>query len=392
MTKKIVFFTHSPFCKRDYDRFGIDLLKQNGFAVEVWEFTPFMYPRVFAEYQAPDPIAFKQHRLFMTKKEALSAIAALPKDCYIIVLFGYYLASFSIYRAIAKNNLRYALITALAIPASRQASHLSVIKKMTLLKIINRLSRLFNPEILIERTPFPCLGIKPAQWNLAGGEKSAKAYKYPFDGTTKTLWLHTFDYDLYLQEKGRPCAEEDIAIFLDENLPFHPDYIHLGVAAPVSANEYYPLLCRFFDKIEKELGLKVVIAAHPRSHYEKGPDYFNGRSVIRGKTVNLIKKAKLVIMHSSTSVNYAILFKKPLIFLTSDKIGRTADGARISAMSALLAKTPINLDQIKAGNLHNELCIDEKAYANYKNDFIKREGSADLPFWQLFADQIKSGN
>ena len=40
--KKVIYIIETRFNKRDYDRFGIEILKKNGFEVEVWDFTPFL--------------------------------------------------------------------------------------------------------------------------------------------------------------------------------------------------------------------------------------------------------------------------------------------------------------------------------------------------------------
>ena len=54
----------------------------------------------------------------------------------------------------------------------------------------------------------------------------------------------------------------------------------------------------------------MIIAAHPRSEYEKIGNMFNDRIFIRDKTVNLVKFSNFVIAHSSTSISYAILYEK----------------------------------------------------------------------------------
>jgi len=43
-------------------------------------------------------------------------------------------------------------------------------------------------------------------------------------------------------------------------------------------------------------------------------------------------------------------------------------------------------------DLENELCIYEEGYARYKHDFIKIEGTEELPFWQVVSNKIKELN
>ena len=55
---------------------------------------------------------------------------------------------------------------------------------------------------------------------------------------------------------------------------FSPDYLYMGVEPPVSADEYYPRVCLFFEFLEKKFNLHVIIAAHPSSDYNQKKDIF----------------------------------------------------------------------------------------------------------------------
>lgn len=385
---KIIFFIESPYNQRDHGRFGIALLENNGFVVEVWEFTPFLHPEVHEQVKVSDPITYNKHFIFNSKREALNAILKIKDRTFIVFFMGYYFKAYGIFRAVSKKNLKYAtfMANALPLPVSNQSHNKGIANILKRIKKItpNKLSNYMFP-----RVPFKLLGIKPATFNLAGGEES-NHYAYPIDSNTKTLWLHSLDYDLYLDNKEKPNEiDNDVGVFLDEYLPFHPDYLHSGLPAASSPEEYYPLLCNFFDFIENKYHVKIIIAAHPRSRYEEYPDYFGGREVIRGQTIELVKKSTFVILHSSTSINFAILFKKPCIFITTEKIQLSYMGTFINNMSYLLGKTPILLDKNFVINWDEELKIDERAYKNYRNAYIKKDGTQELPFWQMFANELK---
>jgi len=65
---KVIYLVESLFCKRDYERFGIDIMKENGFQVEVWDFTPFLYPGTDRKVEVKDPVPFKGLRTFYPGK------------------------------------------------------------------------------------------------------------------------------------------------------------------------------------------------------------------------------------------------------------------------------------------------------------------------------------
>jgi len=241
--------------------------------------------------------------------------------------------------------------------------------------------------------PFRLLGVRPADLNLICAEKSLPA-SIPVDEKGRLIWVHSLDYDLFLKAKSNAYAvNKNTGVFLDQYLPFHPDSVHSGVKTLFNPQEYYAALCRLFDHLEDDFGIKIIIAAHPRSHYEDMPDFFGGREVIRGKTIELVSSSGFVIVHNSIAINFAVLFKKPMLFLTSDKIIESynkdlIEEPPISWLASFFKKEAYNIDRPSRIDFNKELAIDETAYRNYKNYYIKKDGSEELPYWQIFANYI----
>jgi len=237
-------------------------------------------------------------------------------------------------------------------------------------------------------------GVQPPAFILAGGSQAIVTYKPPIGKNTKIIWAHTLDYDLYLEDLQKPSVNEykikKYAVFIDGYWPFYPDYVRMNVKAPVTPENYYPLLCDFFSDIERKTGFEIIIAAHPRSNYEDHPDYFKGRKTIRGKTRDLIRNSEFVLMHYSTSVNFAILYKKPVIFFTTNEMEKfTIDANYIRAYSSELNKKFINISKSFGINWEKELNIDENSYNDYREKYIKKRNTKDKFFWQIVADEIR---
>lgn len=255
---------------------------------------------------------------------------------------------------------------------------------------IQWLSRIFSRELLsylFWKVPYRVFGVKPASAILMLGGKVDLSI-YPVDATTDIVKSHYFDYDAYLHEIRNPVqADPALGVFLDNYLPFHPDW---GAASPLDPAEYYPLLRKFFDLLEEKHGMRIVVAAHPRSLYEKLPDYFGGRPVIMGDTVNLVRRSRFVIAHQSASTSYAILFNKPLVFVTTDSLQRTDLGPLTEFIAAALKKTVINLSGEYEFRPEREFTVDGPGYQSYQRTYIKEEGREDLPIWQTFANYIKN--
>lgn len=388
MIKKIILLTVTPFNKRDFKRFGIELLMKNGFEVEVWNLTNILFPHYTRNYTLPDPINWSGHKIYDNKKYVLNKLEELSSDAFIIPFFLNNLKCYSIYKAISASDAKYASFMANALPSVKNNHKLKVplnifkkIRKGLWKKIVNYSS----PKL-----PFRWLGIKPVRLILAGGSKSLK-YPELIASSAEILWIHTLDYDLYLEERNKRFAEQPIVVFIDEYLPFHPSYSYGLVKPNISANKYYLLLNKFFKLIEDQLGLEVIIAAHPRSNYENHPDYFEYRKWIRGQTIKLVKESKLVLAHSSTALNFANLYYKPVIFLTSSELDKSYQGPFIREFANLFGKKPIYIDKDINIDWNFEFKVSKIHYENYLRNYIKTDHSEELSFWQIVANKLKKG-
>ena len=110
MIKKIVFFSFSPIVKHyHYKRFGVEILKDNGFEVWVFDFSPIVFPALHNNVvHRIEKITSEDYFLFSDEKKAIQAIHELGEDCFVVIMGYYQLQTFKIYRALSKANIPYA--------------------------------------------------------------------------------------------------------------------------------------------------------------------------------------------------------------------------------------------------------------------------------------------
>jgi hypothetical protein len=205
--EKIIFFVVLPFCQRDFERFGIEIMRKNGFYVEIWDFTPVINNRLFKIFKVPDPIDYEASncRLILSKKEAIESIKKLEQNSLAITIFDIDIRTFFLFRELSKSNIPYALFYANTLPLGANnylrtrptivhclITFLNKIKKINLAKIKKR---------LFKRIPFAYLRIKFPAFILAGGSQTLINYRPPIGGNTKIIWGHALDYDLYLKDR-----------------------------------------------------------------------------------------------------------------------------------------------------------------------------------------------
>jgi hypothetical protein len=306
-----------------------------------------------------------------------------------------------IYRIFKKLNIAYAsfYVNAIPLPSYKAGSGLKRLKKikfMTMKKLKHYFLHYLFLTYSLSRLKIPwldnLLGIQPPEFIFVGGRQCFTQALRP-NKRTKIIAAHCLDYDLYLDYKQRapqPVIDNKYAVFLDEYYPLHPDFFINGTVRNPYDNylDYYRELNSMLQVLEQKTGIPVVIAAHPRSEYEKMPDLFNGRKVIKNKTIELVANAEYALIHSSTSVNFPVLLAKPLIFLMPDK----AKGGYFEQFSLNFAKQfgkqPFDLKNLSKINIESELSVNRQAYARYKEDYIKAPGSPEEFFWDITADAI----
>lgn len=397
--KKIIILTAYPFNQRDYKRFGVEILRHSGFDVEIWDITSCLHDSFKSRLVQEDPNTFKDLRVFEKKHQLVNAISSLDKTCIINCFIEYSHRTFFIFKTISKNQVRYCTwgFASFPNPIPLQQTNLwgrikSTLKKAGSLRFTEILEHVLNKLLLKYHFLF---GISAAWVIILGGEKSIENISHPVNDSTIRLWTHMPDYDIYLLEDSIASDQNgSMGVFLDEFVPFHPDFLYMGIDFVISPEQYYPKICDFFSILEKFSDNYIVIAAHPRSDYSKQPDYFCGRSVIKGNTSCLVKNSTFVVAHMSTAIDFAVLYHKPLIFITSDDLqkmnsGKNLTGLYIQTIARELGKSPINIDHLSDFSWVKEMEINEDAYHKYKNNYIKKEGTPEKPIWQVFSSYLK---
>jgi hypothetical protein len=231
-------------------------------------------------------------------------------------------------------------------------------------------SLLDKKYIQIDNMPIPSLkkNINFPFRCAAYGAVVEQKFSFPFCKKT-TFWnINSIDYDDYLRfdklEK-KPIIKNDYIVFIDQNLPFHLDFIRNNEKPYVTATNYYNSLNKFFDLIEDKIGKEVIVALHPNS---KNTHKFKKRAFI-GKTINLIKFSSSVLLHSSTAVTYAIIYNKPICMIETDEI-INSKMHKFNLLMANTLKLPLfNIDKSK----EFQFLIGD--YQNYKNQYISKNNT-----------------
>ena len=386
--------TESPFTLRDYKRFGLEVYRTNDYEVEVWDLTALFHP----DYGIipPDPCEFPGLKVFKTKKDVIDCISKLTQNDFVLNLNVSWLDKLWFYRAISKYKIKYGMMSLGPVPnASKQKISLfnkllKTVRSFKVSKIRFYVSYIAN--MLMQKIPYRFLGVSPANLFLASGELSLCNYVFPLNEKSEIVWVHSMDYDLYLEEQYKPSLDtQNKAVFLDAYLPFHPDFVLLKEKNSTTPEKYYLSINKLFDYIEKEQNTSVEIAAHPRSDYPNMPPYFGDRCIQFGKTIECIRTSRFIIAHSSTALNMAILYQKPVLFVVTNEMVKGGMSKYANTYASWFGKEVINIDKPFSLDWNKELTVDNEKYADFRKAFIKKYGTDEI-IWQTLINKLNEFN
>jgi hypothetical protein len=389
MMARIIYIVVGGFTFRDCERYGTNIFQHNGFAVSVWDLTEMLHPQTLAEnkdYEETDveiPAVFEIH----SKDEMIRELSCLSRKDFIINTLSFDTWSLPVYQAMSRTQAHYGVscANALPIPSAMQCWSYRLRKLKDVIWTCNTRAILyFLKRFVLRKTE-----IVPAKFVFAGGEKSFRN-QYPVESSTEILYIHSYDYDIYLNEREKELTSQEAIVFLEDQFTHSPEFAMYNERPAMDSDRYFDLMNNFFDFVENVTGCEVIISVHPRSNQNDLSICFKGRKCIKGQTAHLVRGSKLVLAHYSTAISFANLFGRPLMFMSFKDIAGTFEDNFIKEMAKWHGKEPVLLDNLRDINLDKMFDVNIQLYNNYRKAFIKGEDSEELPFWQIVVNRLKT--
>jgi len=334
-----------PYNKRSYYRLGIDVLEKRNIDFKILNLFDLLYPESKTIYNERE---FHKREIVINSYKELYQY--LKEEEFILNFLNIKKNTLSVFGLLTLLNKNYISFDNMPLP--RMSNY-----KTNILKYF----------------------LKPASI----GAVVAPVYHFPFSRKTKFINIHSADYDEYLRfEKtgSKPLIKNnDYYVFIDQNLPFHLDFIRNGIKPYVTSRKYYDSLNKFFDYIEKETQKEVIIALHPNSSNKHN---FKKRTFIH-ETINLIKYSKGVIIHSSTAVSFAAIYNKPLCMIETEEIVNSEMHQFNKLFASILNIKPLNID--KTFRFQFEF----PNYTTYYKTYITSSSFKDMYSMEILLKELK---
>lgn len=379
----------NPFVWRDYERMGIEELQRH-FEVRILDCTAWLMPKAL-ETRGKSTLALSNlvfiHSLIDLRRELKEVSGGFAVD----YVGQFSLRAILLFHYLKKKQFKLVVVDSGAYPLPNEEK-ISVVSKSKLAYALksNYLGRVLDAlchkifiKILPDQTP---------DFALVSGN-SWRAYPR-FSRAKKIIPAHSFDYDRYLQLKSAPPLRGfDYAVYLDENITDHEDNVELGYTSPVTAKKFLSSFNRFLDAFERASGMPVLVAGYPTRRQESRHGMFGGREMIYGQTAELIRDAKVVFAHASTAISFAVVWRRSIIFLTSDEMTQSWYQPWIAAPCNILKSALVNIgnDFPDPENVARWLGQDAVGYRAYEEAYIKSAGSPEVSMWDIFLEVKRDG-
>ncbi|MDC1122009.1 hypothetical protein OAT11_01530 [Nitrospinaceae bacterium] len=386
---KIVFLVEAPFTQRDYDRFGVAIIKERGFDVECWDMTAMINPKLW-RWRQEEVFRFSGH----VEISSMAQVKRLCKD------FGNTVAIDMLGSGFVFNRVRKLIKNASAKICTVEFGLLpfmvfqknTLLSKITFQRVLKKIEW-YGPANLLKSFLGPLHDKQrpPVDYRFISGTASLLSAP-PYLKGAKEIWIHAFDYDLFLKFRDQE-RNKDMIVFVDGGISGnHPDFkMFKSKEKPFTTPESYDLgMRKVFDSLEEYFNIPVVIAGHPKIDYKQNKNLFGGRKLYLSKTPELIRDCKLVISNGSTADNFTVLWRKPLLLITTNEIESSEQKTQLDDLATLLNTQTINADS----------CLDDidwktlsqtpiAKYSEYKNLLIKKDSTPDLSIWTIFIDFLE---
>lgn len=386
--KKVIYLVRNPFNARDFKRFGIKNWINHNWETEVFDITKFLNPGYW-RYVDGDKLSFNFEGLtiFQNINDVLSRINNLQNKVVFVDILGFSNLETRI-RAAARGHGVLVKLNLNFIPIAKINKNVWELFRL----IKNPIAFIKKSISFVNNRVQKIRAERYADYTVVGGNKSMLGIN---EKQTSVIKAHGLDYDFFIQEEQfKSNKNSNYLVFLDEDGPYHVNFISSDTKPYVTEDCYYPVIDLGLNEMAKSLKLNIKIAAHPRSNYAAKQKKYN-QLILENKTFELIRGADLVVAHASTALGWAVIMKKPIIFVTTDEIQNASYAKNyaknIDNFATILGKKVVNLSQLSSvNNWSDYLNIDNEKYEKYIENYIKTKGSPDKLAWDIVIEHIEN--
>ena len=202
-------------------------------------------------------------------------------------------------------------------------------------------------------------------------------------GAKKIIEAHNLDYDNFLNRKKK-INKKNYAVYIDQDFGNNEDLKNDRIKFD---NKNFEKKINIFLNQVNNKTIKIQIAGSNRRKFKKNLFKLDTKYLATDRT---IAECKFVIGHNSTALQYAILFNKPILLISTKEI-RNVDSIykHILNFKKVTGCQYLSIDNKKINKIFLKN-INKKKYNKYINKFIKSKKSVNISFFRIFKNNLTS--
>lgn len=314
---KLVIVSYSHINEKDAGKLGLDFLCSHS-SVDYIDVTAITGDYGSLSEIVRDDISIYKPITIKEFKELLKKYGSKDTILFHMSIFD---KTIKLYEIVSSTNCRLAAFFSTGVPPLSRRT-LSIVQRVLNLFNYGSVFQVIKKKLLQNKTLKSLEKLRKYDIVFYSGEYD-RIHAVNYDSHTSFYGCNYIDYERI--NKTYNSEDGNYIVFIDQYEPFHPDSNLLGLKKVITPNLYYDELNAYFSIVEEKYNCKVVIAAHPKAEKYKNKNYYAGREVYFGKTVDLVRNAKGVIFHNSTSVSCAIIFNKPVLQVYTSQMKESND-------------------------------------------------------------------
>jgi hypothetical protein len=381
----------NPFTIRDHERMGIDDLAQL-FDLTILDCSAWLMPVTYKtrSNQVLDGVRVVCIRSLSDLKRALIDV----RDGFALDYVGQFsVEAILLFHQLKRYGQKIVVVDSGAMPVPKEWSRppisfrtlIYAVRSQFLGRALRGAGRKLLLRLLPDQSPDLAL-VSGISWMSNTRFVSAKL-KIP---------SHSFDYEKFRRVNLAPPVNNPVkyALYLDESLPFHEDNSELGFPSPVSPYRFGDALRGFFSKFEAATGLPVKIAGYPSTEGTASGEFFGNRELVFRRTAELVRSADIVFAHGSTSISFAVLWRCPLVFLTTPELSDSWYFPWVRAMADVLHSPLIDIE--------NDLPAKERVddwfrpnlagYMEYEATYLRAANAPNMGLWDILSNGVEEAS
>lgn len=209
------------------------------------------------------------------------------------------------------------------------------------------------------------------------------------DGFAPRDYIHNLNYDKVLDLDRRTPHEKSYAVYIDQNLPVDHQVQTQSNNTFISEENFWERMRKVFDRLTRQTEIDdIVVCAHPNRSKASLERLSAFCRVVQFETEKWIRDCSLVLAHTSTAIDFAVIFQKPVCFVAMPEMKRNGFLDTTEQYAKKLGRQVNILDGQNSPNL--DFGRNETSYARFKNSFIKTPGTPEMNSWEYIVSVFAS--